>query len=242
MPEYISARIKQCPPSGSRIVPGSTLVVAFGDVRLAKVATLGWNPSKLEFLDDSGRLLEGAERRLETKASLKARRIPIGSAGDINMVFEGCNLYFQRRPNRRWFDVLGKVLKHVGASYYDGSACHLDLVQWATDPVWGRLESDERESLLKTDIPFLRLQLAHECIRLLLLNGTGIMRAYDSHFGGHLQKVEFLDGGRIEMFSAQPTSKLRVIGWNINLQSSFGVSNAEITAIGQRVAQLMKLG
>jgi hypothetical protein len=67
------------------------------------------------------------------------------------------------------------------------------------------------------------------------------MRAYDSYFGGHLQKVEFLDGGRIEMFSGQPTSKLSVIGWNINLQSSFGVSNAEITAIGQRGAQLMKL-
>jgi hypothetical protein len=58
--------------------------------------------------------------------------------------------------------------------------------------------------------------------------------------GGHLHKVEFLDGGRIEMFSGQPTSKLRVIGWNINLQSSFGALNAEITVIGQRVAQLAK--
>lgn len=149
MPEYISARIKQCPPSGSRVVPGSTPVVAFGDVRQAKGATLGWNPSKLEFLDGSGRLLEGTERRLETKTSLKARRNSIGSAGDVNMVFEGCNLYFQLRAYRRWFDVPEKVLKHVGASYYDGSACHLDLVQWATDPVWGKLESDERESLLK---------------------------------------------------------------------------------------------
>lgn len=241
MPEYISARIKQCPPSGSRTVPGSTPVVAFGDVRQAKVATLGWNPSKLEFLDGSGRLLEGAERRLETKTSLKARGIPSASAGDVNMVFEGCNVYFQRRPYRRWFDVLEKVLKHIDASYYDGSACHLDLVQWATDPVWGKLEPDEKEALLRADIPFLRSQLAQEGIRLLLLNGAGIMRAYGNHFGGHLQKSEFLDGGRIEMFSGQPTSKLRVVGWNINLQSSFGVSNVEITAIGQRVAQLTKL-
>ena len=239
MPEYMSARIKQCPPSGSRIVPGSTPVVAFGDVRQAKVATLGWNPSKLEFLDGSGRLLDGSERRLETDASLKAKETPGNSASAVSEVFEGCNHYFQGSPYRRWFDVLEKVLKHVGASYYDGSACHLDLVQWATDPVWGKLESDEKEALLKSDTPFLCQQLAQEGIRLLLLNGAGIMRAYDSLFGSHLRKVELLDGGRIQMFAVQASSKLMVIGWNINLQSSFGVSNVEITAIGRRVAQLV---
>jgi hypothetical protein len=52
-------------------------------------------------------------------------------------------------------------------------------------------------------------------------------------------QVELLDGGRIEMFAVQASSKLMVIGWNINLQSSFGVSNVEITAIGRRVAQLV---
>jgi hypothetical protein len=27
----------------------------------------------------------------------------------------------------------------VGVSYSSRIACHLDLVQWATDPVWGKL-------------------------------------------------------------------------------------------------------
>jgi hypothetical protein len=130
-------------------------------------------------------------------------------------------------------------VKHVGASYYDGSACHLDLVQWATDPVWSGLDPAEAEALLKADIPFLRQQLAQEEIRLVLLNGTGF--AYETHLGGHLKKVEFAIGGRVEMFCGQATAKLMVVGWNINLQSSFGVSNAEITAIGRRVAQLAKV-
>ena len=49
---------------------GSTPVVAFGDVRKAAVATLGWNPSKREFLDSRGNELVRTERRLETLASL----------------------------------------------------------------------------------------------------------------------------------------------------------------------------
>jgi hypothetical protein len=241
MREYIAARIQQRPPLGIRVVPGSTPVVAFGDVRQAKVATLGWNPSKLEFLDRSGRLLDGSERRLETATSLKAHGTPVGSAAAVGRVFDGCSRYFQGRPYRRWFDVLEKVVKHVGASYYDGSACHLDLVQWATDPVWSGLDPAEAEALLRADIPFLRQQLAQEEIRLVLLNGTGIVRAYETHLGGHLKKVEYAIGGRVEMFCGQATAKLMVVGWNINLQSSFGVSNAEITAIGQRVAQLAKV-
>jgi len=97
MPEYISGRIQQRPPSGIRVVPGSTPVVAFGDVRQAKVATLGWNPSKLEFLDRSGRLLDGSERRLETATSLKAHGTSVGSAAAVSRVFDGCNCYFHPR-------------------------------------------------------------------------------------------------------------------------------------------------
>ena len=241
MPAYIAARIRQSPPPGARVVPGSTPVAAFGDVRQARVATLGWDPSKLEFLDRSSRLLNGSERRLETATSLKANGTSVGSPAAVSRVFEGCNRYFHLRPYRRWFDVLEKVVKHVGASYYDRSACHLDLVQWATDPVWSGLELAEIENLLKADIPFLRQQLAQEGIGLLLLNGAGIVRAYQAHFGVHLKKVKFAHGGRVKMLCGHVNPKLTVIGWNINLQSSFGVSNAEITGIGQRINELAKV-
>jgi hypothetical protein len=237
IPDYISARIKQSPPTGVPVVPGSTPVVAFGDVRHANIATLGWNPSKLEFLDSTGRLLDGDARRLETTISLKEKP-PLESAESVSRVFDGCNRYFQRRPYRRWFDVLEKVVKQIGASYYDGSACHLDLVQSATDPVWSGLGAPERERLLSSDIPFLRHQLANENVRLLLLNGAGIMQAYEMRLGVHLEQVAFRDGNRVRIFRGRANAKLLVIGWNINLQSSFGVSNSEITMIGTQVSQL----
>jgi hypothetical protein len=42
-----------------------------------------------------------------------------------------------RNPYRRWFDPLDQALRAAfGVSYYAGTACHLDLVQWATTPVW----------------------------------------------------------------------------------------------------------
>jgi len=239
VPDYISARINSPVPTGGRVVPGSTPVVAFGDVRKARIATLGWNPSKLEFLDSKGRLLDGDARRLETTISLKEKP-PLESAEIIRRVFDGCNRYFQSRPYRRWFDVLEKVLKQIGGSYYNGTACHLDLVQWATDPVWGGLEPITRETLLKSDIPFLRQQLTQENVRLLLLNGAGIMQAYEAHFGIHLERVPLPNGNRVRILRGRATAKLLVIGWNINLQSSFGVSNSEIAMIGTQVSQLAK--
>jgi hypothetical protein len=70
-------------------------------------------------------------------------------------VVADCAAYFQRNPYRRWFDPLDELLRAgVGASFYDGTACHLDLVQWATDPVWGQM-SDERARRRK---PWLRIQ------------------------------------------------------------------------------------
>jgi hypothetical protein len=75
VPAYVEARIRQRPLARVRVLPGSTPVVAFGDVRKATVATLGLNPSKYAFLDHRGDEREGGERRLETLKSLgKAMR------------------------------------------------------------------------------------------------------------------------------------------------------------------------
>ena len=176
LPKYIESRIRQDPPVSAPIVPGSTPVIAFGDSLKATVATLSWNPSKLEFCDRHGNELTGAERRLETLASLDAKNL--SSAADaVYEIFQGCNAYFQRRPYRKWFDVLEKVLLSLGASYYAGTACHLDLVQWATDPTWADLRAEHKKSLIDADLPFLHQQLSQGNIRLLPLNGSGIAKA-----------------------------------------------------------------
>src|SRR6266403_52299 len=113
IPDYIEARIRQRPPSAVRIVIGSTPVVAFGNVRTATVATLSWNPSKLEFLDRTCNELVGDERRLETLASLGTNDLASASADAVCRVFDACNNYFHRVPYWRWFNPLEKILKHV---------------------------------------------------------------------------------------------------------------------------------
>ncbi len=231
VPEYIETRIRQHPPDGLPVVPGSTPVVAFGNVRRAKVATLGWNPSKVEFLDRNANELTGGKRRLETLASLGKSDLSSASPDAVRSVFEGCNSYFQRCPNRRWFNRLEKILLSLGASYYNGMACHLDFVQWATDPTWSNLRSAQKKSLIDADLPFLRQQLSHEHIRLLLLNGSGIAEAYSKKLGCDL--LERVIPGKIalKLFVGRSSHGVKVIGWNQNLQSSFGVSNEYVKAV-----------
>ena len=96
IPDYIERRIRQPIPTGLCIVPESTPVVAFGDVQTAKVATLGLNPSYLEFQHGSGLELIGCFRRLATRKSLA-----VGSLWDapqivISQVLSDCNSYFER--------------------------------------------------------------------------------------------------------------------------------------------------
>jgi hypothetical protein len=169
----IVARLRR-PPPAAYVVPGSTPVLSFGNASAAAVATLWLNPSRQEFLDRSGRELSGAARRFETLASLGVPDLASASEAILHRVINACNGYFHANPYRRWFDQLEPVLQSVGASYYDGSACHLDLVQWATDPVWGKIpDRAVRDRLLAEDAAFLLDQLSTGSFRLLLINGSG---------------------------------------------------------------------
>ena len=68
--EYVSDRVRRPPPDGCSVVFGSTPVVAFGDPSTARAATLGLNPSRVEFTR-AGHLLAEGERRLQSISDLK---------------------------------------------------------------------------------------------------------------------------------------------------------------------------
>src|SRR6266545_3849048 len=176
LPEYLLAMARRLPPGGAPVVAGSTPVVAFGDPSRAEVATLGINPSANEFLQD-GRLLTGNQRRLATLESLSAQRLDQLTEAQVATIVADCATYFERRPYRRWFDPLDELLRAgADASYYDGSACHLDLVQWATQPIWGKIADQViRQTLLDDGVSHLRAQLAHENVRLVLVNGRWVL-------------------------------------------------------------------
>ena len=245
LPDYVEARFRQEPPVGARIVPGSIPVVAFGDMRKARVATLAINPSYGEFLKkDCER--DGAERRLETLRSLSCKDLTKAPHETIRRAFDSCSSYFGRKPYT-YFAKLETVLKRLKASFYDGSACHLDLVQWATKPRWIKLEPQERENLLQSDVPFLKAQLAHEHLRLIVINGSGVREQFERFFGVRLRDVQFpphpsLDvsgGASIKFFQGRTTCDQHVVGWNINLQSSFGVSTENVKAVALHVARIV---
>lgn len=245
LPAYIEERIRRPAPSAACVVPQSTPVVAFGNAQLAKAATLGLNPSRVEFLDDAGALLDGEARRLATHMSLGATDLAAASTSTVARVLEDCNAYFDRNPYRRWFDQLTPILTACGASYYDRSACHLDLVQWATDPTWGGLRpASLRKRLIADDARFLEQQLRNENIRVLLVNGAGTWRQLRRMAAGRLvitgqTQIEGLGYQPTTLIKGQLFGRVQLVAWSTNLQSSFGVTTALREALPTAVAALV---
>ena len=238
IPAYIKHRIRADIPVGRQIVPGSTPVVAFGRFRTAQVATLGLNPSKAEFLDGQGNELTGENRRLATHESMGTADLSNAPVGVIAQVLSDSESYFQRNPYGRWFNQLEPILKHCGTSYYDGTACHLDLVQWATDPTWGGLAKEIRLALLRSDVPFLKEQLASENIRLLLVNGSGVINQLQTHTDAALDEVDPIIGfgsAKTRLFVGSIIGRIKIVGWSTNIQSSFGVTRDLRIEIARRV-------
>lgn len=200
---------------------------------------MGLNPSRIEF-QRNGAELDGRERRFETLRSLGVSRLDDAPEEVVRRVWERCNRYFHGNPYRRWFDRLEEVLAAVGASYYGDSACHLDLSQWATDPTWNSLPGEARARLVAEDAEFLKTQLAAEPIRVLLLNGRGVLRAFQRVLGGQLEEAGEAVSDRLvtTRIYTGTYGALAVVGWSTNLQSSVGVTNRLRSAIASRVGEL----
>ena len=227
LPSYLIDMVRR-DSSVAEVVSGSTPVVAFGDPFTARVATLGINPSGREFVE-GGQLLDGTSRRLATLRSLGAESLASLTDEQVREVIDDCARYFDedRNPYRPWFDPLDRLLRAgIGVSYYDRSACHLDLVQWATDPIWGRTEDRVREQLLAEGLPHLRALLNFGSTHLVLLNGRQVLTEVET-----VGLVKLVGSGTLP-FRDQTCSLylgegegIRYVGWSTNLQSSFGVSN-----------------
>ena len=178
VPQVVAERIRRPVPAGLSVLPGSLPVVSFGDPNAATVATLSLNPSWLEFLSASGAWLLGSERRLASLVSLGVddpRHLDDAQVAQIvaesNAYFRGLNWY------RGWFRWLESLLQESQAgSYLDGSACHLDLVQWATKPAQGELSASVWERLVEQDREFLHWQLGNSNVAVVLLNGASVVR------------------------------------------------------------------
>jgi hypothetical protein len=220
-PDYLISRAIAQPPQDCFVVRGSTPVVAFGDPVRSSVATLGINPSSKEFLNRKGVLLAGDKRRLATLHSLEVKDRSSLDAEDGIKVLNGCAEYFRKTPYH-WFNPLNQVLSEgIGASY-GSTACHLDLAQWATDPVWRDLDATVRMKLLDDGVDFLVNQLEREQYRLVLVNGRTVMKEVES--------TGITSWKSVGSALSDPTTDLyvgdcgnqRFLGWSCNLQSQPG--------------------
>lgn len=128
----------------------------------------------------------------------------------------------------------------MGARYAEGTACHLDLVQWATDPVWGRLKNPlDRKALLDEGRPCLKRVLVHSNVRLVLANGRAVIDQLKKIGIVQWEVVDTLPIGKTTCKLMRGQSDgVSFVGWSTNLQSGFGVSNAFKAQLADAVSQL----
>lgn len=220
-PQYLLERAAETPPEGCSVVPGSTPVISFGHPLNPSVATLGINPSSGEFLSND-RLMEGDQRRLATLESLGATGYDEIDEARAATIIDDCASYFERKPYG-WFNVLDRILTEaLGVSYFHKTACHLDLVQWATDPIWKDLDREQQNRLLEGDREFLRRQLAHEGYKVVVVNGATAMRWAQAAGIVTWQETDRIEAAPAARFSVGRGEGALFVGWSCNLQSQPG--------------------
>jgi len=105
-------------------------------------------------------------------------------------------------------------------SFLNGTACHLDLVQWATKPAQGELRADVWQRLVDKDRKFLAWQLGQTRASTILVNGGACMSWLSAEGLVAWEPSEVLTfrnakgtTGRLEVCSADRDGK-RFLGWN----------------------------
>ncbi|WP_347157221.1 hypothetical protein [Pontibacter chitinilyticus] len=227
-------------PSHSCVVKDSIPVICFGNLNTARVATLGLNPSKNEFLN-KGQLINGNNKRFENLKTLDGADLSHLNKDQIQKALSSCINYFHNNPYNRWFNhIENYILNKLNVSYYNGTCCHLDLVQWATDPVWGKLNKETKSQLMTDDFPFLKEQLLRSNINTLLINGSGATRYFCSQLQAKASEEDVLQVGNMKCRVAAleinlGDKEMMVYTWSQNLQSSPGMTNFMKDAIGNWV-------
>jgi hypothetical protein len=244
--------------SETAIIRWGCPVPSFGDLSTSTVATLGLNPSNREFVDDSGEELEGPHRRFHTLRSLGIASWEEADARHIGLILAACRTYFSGNPYDRWFRRLNQILSGTSASFYGKTpnACHLDLIPYATQRKWTQLTSRQRGSLLSLSADILGILIRDSPVRVLILNGSSVVQNFcdvaelrlDEKYmiGWSLSRRPKPDvsgigySGTLKALGgvALPHEVL-VLGYNHNLQSSFGVTNSAMFAIRDWVSLMV---
>jgi hypothetical protein len=205
------------------------------------------NPSRREFVDEQGDELQGECRRFPTLDSLGLTCWSEVDAGHLHLILEDCRNYFFRNPYDRRFKKLDFVVGGAQASFYDASrsACHLDLIPYATSRKWTDLTVRQRSALLMIAGDSLGVLLRDAVVELLILNGQGVVNQFEEIAHVDLQRLEMREWslprrsgknvrgvaylGSVDVLGGVSLGRsVKILGFNHNLQSSYGVTS-EVT-------------
>lgn len=242
--------------SSTRVIPWGSPVPTFGDLSRSRVATLGLNPSNREFVDNRGNELSGAARRFHTLGSLGLARWADAQETHYELIVQSCRAYFTNNPYDSWFRQLDHVIAGTAASYYDqtAQACHLDLIPFATVCKWTELSREQRATLFSVAGDTLGHLLKDSPVRILVLNGRSVveqfaeiagvtleekeMEGWALRRGGHASIAGYSYKGQVSTVAGVELGReVLILGYNHNLQSSFGVTNVVRTSIRRWIAR-----
>lgn len=216
-------------------------VPVFGDHKNATIATMGINPSNLEFQDQDGDELDGQERRFHTLHSLGLDSWCDISPEHHEEIEEMCRLYFHNRPYTRWFNQLDYLIAETGYSYYNyhEKACHLDLVPYATRNKWALLKSIDTRYLKSLTKHSLRKLIDESSVEMVILNGQQVVNEYKDIFQNGLRSrnrqpwnLSRRNGKHVlgiaytGKYQAANGRTIKIVGFNHNIQSSYGMTKA----------------
>lgn len=219
-------------------------VPAFGNIYHSQIATLGLNPSNIEFVDNTGNEHTDSKRRFHTLTSLGLSNWDEFKQQHAEQIWQYCEHYFLGNPYNNWFKPLDSLFSAVGVSFYFpfNNICHLDLVPFATSEKWGNLQTEAKNFLLKESIDSLGRIIEQSPINTLILNGSAVAENLEKLTGVKLSKIPMKNwdlprksgndvngyaySGELYSLGGMKLSKqVKILGFNHNLQSSYGVTS-----------------
>jgi hypothetical protein len=212
-------------------------------------------------MNERGDELEGAFRRFHTLNSLGLTSWSEVDARHLRLILESCRTYFLGNPHHRWFKKLDHVVSGAKASFYGRScgACHLDLIPYGTERKWTELTARQRSLLLALAADSLGLLLRDSPVRILILNGRSVVEQFQDIAGIRLERQHMpawslprrpkpdvpgvaYKGAVNTLSGIRLPHEILVLGYNHNLQGSFGVTTEVIHAIRGWIAHAVDEG
>jgi hypothetical protein len=241
--------------ASSKIIHWGAPIPSFGNIDDSKVATLGLNPSNREFVNVQGVELDGDERRFHSLKSLGIGNWKNISEDQVKKISGSCRDYFSTNPYNGWFKSLNNLISGTNSSYYNkaSSAVHLDLIPFATSCKWTDLTQNEQKILLEISGSFLGQLLQESNIKVLILNGQAVINNFSLISNTSFTKKHQPDwtlprknssgvsgfsyiGETSEISGVKLKNKVLTLGFNHNIQSSFGVTTKVKAAIQQWIS------